>query len=841
MSATVAAAAAAAAAAAVGDAWDLFSSDSSSGEGEGAEEVDDTEAGTGTATTGAAPRTPDPWMEWVPRGLRSDGQRIHTRPNIPWHHTALQAPAVLRAPFHAPLQFQSSAVKFHGSAEGVGGGRAFYAAQDIAPGTLLLREAVSVPLPSARASADLGLSSRTAGLLHHAIMSEMVESSAARQRHLVVEDMRVLFPRSLSDLSEEYLTEARQQFGNDLSRLAHILEQNDDARLMDVVAASNGQQQQQEKEEAKQAGRNDEDEDEDDGDTTKQKLLDGLLCLLCSIHCNAFVNGMHMHLAMLNHSCRPNCVKLGRKSGQAGKKNNGGDDGPSVSEIWSTEPIACGEEITISYLLPRMQSPSSRQLKLKKQFEFDCRCRLCSAEATYAFSASTVEARKVEAHVEEALEVDCARASSSGTFVGDDDDGSKQNVVDLVTRLKWALELHDMMMGLSPSSTDMGKDNLVCARLCGLIAKLCRRVLQGEDSDEYNKLLDLPATGSVALAAPLLLNLWTSSSSSSSSPAAAVASATTESMQPLPPKMRIAAAFLSFSLLHFQTQFILQGPCPHAEMATTLGDISGAARVILGHSSAAVARALAGSPEISKWAPTRQSLARLESFCGRAATTIGDRIFLPTFELGLGSPQATAKTCHLVCGAPASGKTHVAKILAGSLPRCVAFLDSDVVASRLVSAGLKLAKMDPDDRDSLRYKDAFRDPVYQTMFDLARDNLSAATAVAAATGAAMGAAVVMCGPFTRECNDPDFPAWLHERLGGASLRIELHFVACDDDTRRRERMTRRGAPRDQSKLASDEAWAAHLATCSSECPVWPHHFFDNTAAAAAEEERHAVM
>ncbi len=776
--------------------WDLFSSDSSAGE-ELDEELEDTAGADTSATrdcTGASGcdslRVRDPWVDWVPRGLGADGRRHHARTNVPWRHTALRAPTSAQAPFHAPLQFQSSAVTFRGNAEGVGGGRAFYAAEDIAPGTLLLREAVSVPLPSAQASRDLGLTARTSGLLHDAIMSRVAESPSAPHRHLVVEDMRALFPHALSDLSEEYISEARHKFGKDLARLAHIIEQKGDDRLTEVVAASNGQKH----------------EGEGNGGTKRQRLFDGLLCLLCSIHCNAFINGMHMHLAMLNHSCRPNCVKLGRSSDMPEEKK-GSVSGLSVSEVWSTEPIARGEEITISYLLPRMQSPPLRQRKLKNQFEFDCRCRLCIADASHAFSASTVEACKVEASVENALEMDSERAASCGTFVHDEDDGSKQNAADLVKRLKWALDLHSMMAHVP--AIHMGKDNLVLARLRSLIAQLCRRVLQGEELNEYKKLLDLPAVDSVSLAAPLFRDLW-------SSPPAAKSMR----LKPLTPKLRVAAAFLSFSLLHFQTQFVLQGPCLHAEMATTMGDISGAARVILGHSSAAIARVLAESPEVARWAPTRQSLARLESFCGRGATTIGDQIFVPTFELGLGSPHAAAKTCHLVCGAPASGKTRVARMIVRELG-CGTLLDSDVVSSRLIAAGLKLAEMDPNDRDSPRYKDAFRDPVYQTMFDLARDNLNAPGIVRAA--------VVLCGPFSRECKDPKFPAWLHHRLGGGSLRIEIHYVACDDDERRRERMARRGAPRDQSKLASDEAWMKHVATCSEDRPVWPHHFFDNTS------------
>ena len=34
-----------------------------------------------------------------------------------------------------------------------------------------------------------------------------------------------------------------------------------------------------------------------------------LLRLLCVVHFNCFSSGLYLHLAIINHSCRPNCVK----------------------------------------------------------------------------------------------------------------------------------------------------------------------------------------------------------------------------------------------------------------------------------------------------------------------------------------------------------------------------------------------------------------------------------------------------------------------------------------------------------------------------------------------------
>jgi len=160
--------------------------------------------------------------------------------------------------------------------------------------------------------------------------------------------------------------------------------------------------------------------------------------------------------------------------------------------------------------------------------------------------------------------------------------------------------------------------------------------------------------------------------------------------------------------------------------------------------------------------------------------------------------------CHVVCGPPAGGKSTYALGLAREAGACL--LDSDEVAERLVRAGLELAGMDPDDRDSPIYKAAFREAVYQTMFDLARTNLRTVP-------------VVMAGPFTSEGADPDWLERLAKRLG---VRPTGHFVWCPPEVRR-QRLAARGEARDRAKL---EAWGAYLASCREERPLWEHQFVD---------------
>lgn len=158
--------------------------------------------------------------------------------------------------------------------------------------------------------------------------------------------------------------------------------------------------------------------------------------------------------------------------------------------------------------------------------------------------------------------------------------------------------------------------------------------------------------------------------------------------------------------------------------------------------------------------------------------------------------------CHLVCGPPAAGKSHHARMLADRLNACL--LDSDQVSERLVRAALELAGFDPDDRDSPTYKKAFREPVYQTLFDLAREHL-------------VRGPVVIAGPFTSETRSAAGLTRLEEAVGQS---VRVHFVWCPPDERR-QRIESRGEARDRPKL---DDWEGYVATCREKPPPWPHEF-----------------
>ena len=155
---------------------------------------------------------------------------------------------------------------------------------------------------------------------------------------------------------------------------------------------------------------------------------------------------------------------------------------------------------------------------------------------------------------------------------------------------------------------------------------------------------------------------------------------------------------------------------------------------------------------------------------------------------------------YIVCGSPAAGKTTYGKKLAEKTQ--AVFLDIDVATERLVKLALSLSGQDPEDRDSPYFKKYFRDPIYEQLFDSARDNLPLRS-------------VVITGPFTQEIKDPKWPEKLAAYLG---TPVEIHYISCPVHIRK-ERMLKRADSRDEGKLRN---WENHL------------HYYDNEPAPVCE-------
>jgi len=153
-------------------------------------------------------------------------------------------------------------------------------------------------------------------------------------------------------------------------------------------------------------------------------------------------------------------------------------------------------------------------------------------------------------------------------------------------------------------------------------------------------------------------------------------------------------------------------------------------------------------------------------------------------------------TAFIVCGTPGAGKTTYARRLAAA--RRATLLDIDTATERLVRLALAESGHSPDDRDSEYFKRTFREPIYDTLFAISRENLPVQD-------------VVIVGPFTREIRNPDWPVQLALVLGST---VEVHYVQCAPEIRR-QRLAQRGDARDLAKL---EDWDNHVRYYGDESP-----------------------
>jgi len=166
-----------------------------------------------------------------------------------------------------------------------------------------------------------------------------------------------------------------------------------------------------------------------------------------------------------------------------------------------------------------------------------------------------------------------------------------------------------------------------------------------------------------------------------------------------------------------------------------------------------------------------------------------------------------ARTLFIVTGMPAVGKTTFARQLAAKTSACL--IDIDTATETVVQAAMKRISSDPNDRDSHVFKETFRDPIYQTLFDLADANLPHTDAI-------------ITGPFTKELHNPNWIEQIQEKLA-TPCRVKSIFLHCSPELRK-ERLRIRDNPRDRSKLRD---WEKHQQYYDQESrPAYPHFAVD---------------
>jgi hypothetical protein len=189
----------------------------------------------------------------------------------------------------------------------------------------------------------------------------------------------------------------------------------------------------------------------------------------------------------------------------------------------------------------------------------------------------------------------------------------------------------------------------------------------------------------------------------------------------------------------------------------------------------------------------------------------------------LTSSSAIVTKIHIICGLPGVGKTTYGRMFALK-HSCAMLLDIDTCSERLVKAGMALAKLDPSDRDSEVFKSSFRAPIYDTVFQIAQENIG------------LVSDIVIIGPFTKEIKDPLWPSKLADFLGVSRVCVLVHFICCNSDERR-ERLIKRNNPRDASKVKSQQDWESHCSyygTNSEARPVFDHEFVDTSSSLSTD-------
>jgi predicted kinase len=158
-------------------------------------------------------------------------------------------------------------------------------------------------------------------------------------------------------------------------------------------------------------------------------------------------------------------------------------------------------------------------------------------------------------------------------------------------------------------------------------------------------------------------------------------------------------------------------------------------------------------------------------------------------------------TLILIAGYAAAGKNHVGKRLARDLSG-TCYVDKDTLAAPIIDRLLVALGQREGDRDSPTYQNQVRPLEYQALLDVCFE------------AAPLGANVIASAPFLAQLVDRDWMTKLKDNVATRGLRLRIVWVHCDLDSLR-DRMVRRGSPRDVAKLND---WENYRTTIDLEFP-----------------------
>lgn len=190
---------------------------------------------------------------------------------------------------------------------------------------------------------------------------------------------------------------------------------------------------------------------------------------------------------------------------------------------------------------------------------------------------------------------------------------------------------------------------------------------------------------------------------------------------------------------------------------------------------------------------------------------VGARVNYPGPDQGPAAAARRRPSVILVGGYAGSGKTETGRILARATGW--AMLDKDSITRPVVEAMLRHADHSPHDRESAFYLDTVRPAEYESLREVALENV------------ACGNSVIVSAPFARELNDPAWCARTAADYDAHEAQVRALWVRCDEESMQRY-LRRRGAARDERKLAH---WADYAAGLDMHyTPALPHAIVQNS-------------
>lgn len=142
-------------------------------------------------------------------------------------------------------------------------------------------------------------------------------------------------------------------------------------------------------------------------------------------------------------------------------------------------------------------------------------------------------------------------------------------------------------------------------------------------------------------------------------------------------------------------------------------------------------------------------------------------------------------TLFIIAGLPGSGKTTIGKEISKILK--ATFIDKDTISNQFTELILKISGFSPNDRESPFYLNEVRDIEYQTMLDIAFENIKC------------GNSVVCSAPFIKELKSDDWIIEIKRKADMLNTSVSIVWIDADVE-KTKDRIISRKSDRDDWKL-----------------------------------------